>query len=147
MSSEAALYDALQAKLVYFGRLDRVENRLGSGTGMPDLAYLLRRNPRAPSFSGWLELKYEPRWPTNAQTPVVLSILTLEQVLWQEDYHRLGGRVFTLAQIGTGYVLMDAPTVRQVYSRALNRRTLLARALCWSQRALPATEVLKCLTT
>lgn len=146
MSDESSLYNALHSRLIYFGRLDRVENRLGSGIGMPDVAYLLRRNPRAPAFAGWLELKYEPRWPVRPETPVVLTKLTLEQVMWHEDYYRLGGRTFTLAQIGPGCVLLAARELRAVYERTLTRRTLLARSMVHAQQSLPAKEILKCLT-
>jgi hypothetical protein len=146
MSDESSLYASLHARFVYFGRLDRVENRLGSGVGMPDLHYLLRRNPRARGVGGWLELKWEPRWPVRPETPVELTKLTLDQVMWHEDYHRLGGRVFTLAQIGTSYVLFDAPVLRRVWEGQLTRRMLLGQALVSGQRSLPGPEVLKCLT-
>ena len=112
--------------------------------GRPDYAYLLRC--RNTTMEGWCELKYLESWPKRASTSVCVASLKLEQVLWQEKHHRLGGRVFTLLQVGRRtYLLLSPPTVRRLFDRKLNTADLIEQARVYSTDGFPTARILEAL--
>lgn len=144
--TESRLWSTLYSRLCVFGKLKRIENKIDLGT--PDVAYCLRRPPRL-SVSGWLELK-EAGWPARpTQTPLNVPHLTIDQVLWQEDWGQLpGSHVFTLVRADHNYLLLDPPLVRALFERMISADELRRRSLV--QRTdghLPAKELLLCLTS
>jgi hypothetical protein len=158
VSSERALWRTVRAKLSPFGRLERVEN--GAGEGTPDVAYCLRGGHKdspyywnlpdqipVRGFSGWLELKHLGRWPKRADTPVRVSSLTLEQVVWLEEWGRVGGSTYLLLQVASCYLLLKPGAVRDLYEGRLTRRALLEVAVVRGEKRFPTKEILRCLTT
>ena len=136
--SEANLWRALRPALLAVGvHAVRIENMLDKGT--PDVAYVARPFPRT---CGWIELKHERAWPARAATRFRLSKLTLDQVLWHEEWRR---NAWLLAQVGRDYALWEAIHARtlmdgdwdaskavsaaRVFSRGRLRADLLAQAL------------------
>lgn len=144
--SEANLWARTREELSPFGKLHRVENGIAKGT--PDVAFLLRRYPKVPPVAGWVELKFEPAWPTSDRRPVVVKKLKKEQVDFAEEWHAAGGRSFFLLQIARDYVLFDAPTARLLFEKALTRPLFLERATVAALgRGFPTADVLKGLTS
>jgi len=107
--SEEALWIQARENLGPFGRFVRVENRVD--VGFPDVLYTLggTKGPR----TGLIELKHE----AAMANPVLLSILTLEQVLWHEAWIKAGGRSYFLCQFGRGYYLFGGWDARRLFER------------------------------
>jgi len=141
--TESNFWVTVHRKLAPFGRLERIENRIGAGTG--DVCYCLRFTGRAPG-TGWLELKQLDGWPARAQTPISIPTLTLDQVLWLEGWAAAGGRAWLLAKIGCDLVLADPPLVRALYRGELVKTMLIDRATVYGAGRFPVMEVLRCLT-
>lgn len=118
--SEAGDWRSFNLQLGAFGRLKRIENRVE--VGAPDVLYLLPRIPVSSGVmvTGWVELKHLAKFPSRPTSPVVVPKLKREQVLWQEDWAKAGGRVCTLLRVGLDYWgFLDAPLVRALFERRL----------------------------
>lgn len=135
--SEANFWGTVKQHLGPYGRLERVENGVNKGT--PDICYTLL------GHTGWIELKFKSQWPVLLGN-LCLEKLTLEQVLWQEDWVRAGGRACTLLQVNRDYLLLPPALVRRVFARSLDAVTLLALAPVVGRGTFPRAEVLKWLT-
>lgn len=85
-----------------FVRLVRVEN-LCPPVGTPDVYFNYHGN------GGWLELKYEPAWPTRGGK-LRLSTLTIEQVRWAAAERTANGSAWILAKVGD-VVIVPAPPI------------------------------------
>ena len=97
IGSERALWRLTRKKVApYPGRLIRIETPIAHG--VPDVYYIILGN------SGWLELKYEPAWPTRGDR-LRFGTLTIDQVLWLEAERAALGSAWILAQIGTRYLV------------------------------------------
>jgi hypothetical protein len=122
--SESALWSRVRDGLKsVVPKLDllRVENFVGVGTA--DVNWC------GEMMEGWIELKYREDVPKRSSTPVFKDGgLRPEQVIWLDRRAKLGGRVFILAQIGVGLVL-----VHGVYASRFNNMTLaeLGRIARW----------------
>lgn len=133
----------MNLRLRPYGRLVRIENKIGLGT--PDLAYVLRAKGNR-AEAGWVELKFLPRWPVRAETPVIISSLTIDQVMWGEAHVREGGRSYLLLQAGRSYVLLKHPDVRKIFERKFRTQDVLERALVYAVGKFPTTAMLAALT-
>lgn len=101
--------------------LMRVENMVQAGT--PDVNFCIEMT------EGWIELKHTAAPPARASTAVFKNGgLRDEQIVWIHTRVRRGGRVFILAQIGEGVVLLHG-----VYATKFNDMTLseLGRLARW----------------
>jgi hypothetical protein len=110
--SEHSLWNQLRTHLTPFGRLVRVENRCEPGT--PDVAYCLSARDRVAMVSGWIELK-AVKAPARPDTPVKFRELTLEQVVWLENWP---GHAWLLARVDREYLLLRKWYVRRAYDGA-----------------------------
>lgn len=144
--SEAALWRKLRAALAPYGRLERVENRVRKST--PDVFYALRG--AGCSVSGWLELKYLEKFPARAATPVRLRSLTLDQVLWHEEWSQAGIHVGTLLEIRVRreMVLLGPKQLRSILEGSTTTADIVDNCLRFS---LPlnhagAAGLIQCLT-
>ena len=143
--SEASLWSRAREELSPFGKLERIENGIAKGT--PDVAWLLRRYPRVDPVSGWLELKYEPAWPSSDARPVIIKKLRREQVDFAEGWSGAGGRSFFLLQVGRDYVLFGEPVARLIFDRAATRPLILGMATASAEgRGFPTADIVKGLT-
>lgn len=141
--TESATRRTFVTKLRPYGNLYPIETP--GVKGRPDYAYALRYQNR--TTEGWCELKWLPSWPKRATTSVCVEKLKLEQVLWQERHHLIGGRVSTLLQVNRGtYLLLAAPVVRLLYERKLTTIDLMVQARVCSTDGFPTVEILKALT-
>jgi hypothetical protein len=142
--TESATRQTFTTKLRPYGVIEPIEVKITSGLG--DYAYALRCRNR--TADGWCELKFLASWPKKPATPVRIPSLKLRQVLWQEKWHRAGGRVSTLLQVGRGtYLLLSAPVVRLVFDRKLTALELMLQARVCSTDGFPTIEMLEALTT
>lgn len=139
--TDGGLWTYLQPRLKPFGRWNRIENMIDKGT--PDLSYTLATGGHK-VFTGWLELKYEPRPPVHQTTPFRLESLTLEQVIWQEDEVKAYGRCHTLARVGPWFLLMDVVLLRKVFKLRVLFEEAKAEALYVTTDFKPA-ELVRCL--
>jgi hypothetical protein len=113
--------------------------------GRPDYAYALRYQKR--TTEGWTEIKWLEKWPKRVSTSVCVASLKLEQVLWHEKHHALGGRVSTLLQVGRStFLLLTAPVLRLLFERKLTTAELIMQARVYSADGFPTIEILKALT-
>lgn len=144
MASERALWTTSRDKLKPFGRMERVENRVGKGT--PDVCFALRLPSTQLVGVGWLELKQLDRWSVHERTPIIFRSLTLEQVCWHEDWCRAGGRSFFLLQVQKTYLLVSGRQGRIVYEGAA-QSFLRGIALVVGEKVFPTREMLQCLVS
>ena len=135
--SEDALWGTTRVKLSPYGELERVENAVGDGT--PDVNYCLLMGRAV----GWLELKFEPRWTSGEY--LILSTLRYGQVAWQERWSAKGGRVYTLAKIGSAFLLIAPALLRLIYERTVTPDAAIAGAIVYSPNKFPTKELLKAL--
>lgn len=88
-------------------RMYRVENKVMKG--MPDIHYINRKGD-----SGWIELKYIPDWPEKR----VSTGLSLNQVLWLENYRKYEGQCWILIRVSRDFIgLIDGNNARKTYNR------------------------------
>lgn len=146
MSSESALWSQVNGKLRLFGRLQRLET--STGLGIPDLLYCLARPTRfkPKPITGMIELKYAHRFPAKPETPLYFEHLTLEQVIWAEDWERAGGLCFCLCQVGLAYFLLNPQMTREVHHRQWTEYQFYKKSLVYSAKGFPTGEILRCLT-
>ena len=145
MTLESNLWRNVHHKLSLFGVLKRIENKVDLGT--PDVAYLLRRPKQDKPTAGWLELKCLTDFPSKPNTPLNIEHLTLEQVMFLEEWTRSGGNAFMLLQVRDCHFLCDASTTRGIYKRVIVRRQLINEALVSSTLGgFPTRRILECLT-
>jgi hypothetical protein len=135
----------MRDRLKPYGLLRRLENSCDLGT--PDVLYTLkferpaRHDVRMFDVStGLIELK-EDEWPVKPSTPLLINSLTRDQVLWQMDWERSGGKVATLAKIGQDYLWLRPEVLREVFRRALNKEQ--CKQFVIGSGAFPTTAVLK----
>ena len=139
MGSEGGLYENIAPKLRPYGRFERVENSISSG--WPDLYYLVR------GHSGWIELKYLPRWPKLATTLVRIPSLTREQTHWLGKEAQNGGRAYLLLQVERDYHLFDGALVGRLFLDFPRRRPeLLSAAALIMKGSFSAVNFLKIIT-
>jgi hypothetical protein len=132
-------------RLAPFGRLRRIENRLETGT--PDVNYCLRYiTPQSQPATGWAELKHLDQWPARATTRVTVPKLTLDQVMWAEDWHGVGGRAWLLLRIRRDVILLQCPLIRALYQGELTKADLRTAATVFGEGRFPTVEVLRWLT-
>ena len=124
--SEAALWKRTREHLAPFGRLERIENSVNTGT--PDVAYCLRRKPLLPPVSGWLELKHVDEWPARPTTTLHVESLTKEQVDWATWWALAGGRVSALLQVGSYLLVLDHRALGRIFARDATKDWLLSHA-------------------
>lgn len=72
-----------------------VENPAFPGT--PDVCYR----------TGWIELKFLPRWPKDPERPVKIKHLTQHQRVWWLRWTLYGGKVCVLVQVGKTWMMFD----------------------------------------
>lgn len=143
MSSERALWNLVRERLAPFGRLERIENRLG--VGFPDVLYCLR------GVTGLLELKHEPWWSNDRMAgPVLRSVRSLkpEQVAWGQRWHAAGGHVYMLLQVERDYLLLRPQSYGLLLHHMMPRVALIAESALGraGEGALPPGPLVKCLT-
>lgn len=114
MSSESGFWKAVRAQLSPFGKLERIENRLGEGMG--DVVYCLKRKPFMAAGSGFIELK-ECEWPKRATTTFHIPSYTKEQLDFAEGWASAGGRVHLFARVGKDYLLWPVKHMRPIFER------------------------------
>lgn len=143
--TEAAYWKIVHERLSPFGVLRRIENRLELGT--PDFAYCLKRpNTLSVPASGWIELKHIDAWPARATTAISIPHLTLEQVMWMEEWDKAGGRVWLLMRVRQDHLLLSPLLVRTVHQGGVTRGVLTERASVHGAGRFPLREILACLT-
>ena len=99
----------------------RVENKVSKG--MPDIHYVNEAK------SGWIELKYLPKWPKKR----ISSGLMLNQSLWLENYSKNQGQAWVLIRIGRDFVaLIDGSKAEKLYNRPCIKDFL--NMLPWSRK-------------
>lgn len=135
--TESTFWAGIRPKLLPYGDLERIENRVNIGT--PDVNYCLLR------VEGWIELKYKDEWPVREATPFRLPHFTIEQLLWQERRHRAGGRVCLLAQVGIDYMILPPWHLRTVFDGA-TREVYMTLAVVVGSRVFPTRDVVRWLT-
>jgi len=141
--SEATYWAQVRNALAPFGMLRRIENALELGT--PDVAYCLRRQPTAPAFAGWVELKVFPRLPQR--DPVRIPHLTREQVRWGEEWVAAGGHSWLLLKAAQHHLLLYPPVPRRLFDGMLDSTALIQGATVAAEGRFPAGRILKALTT
>src|SRR3990167_202795 len=124
----------LRDRLRPYGTVVRVENPAYIGT--PDCCYCLM------GVTGWLELKHLDDWPTRANTPIVVTSLTLEQVNWAKMWERAGGKVGLLLSISTQEFLLEPTQAGWLFERKMKSKDLAA---CFQPRS--NGELVRWLTT
>lgn len=140
--SEASLWALVRNKLSPYGRLLRIEDSLSRGT--PDVAYALRRQNIV--IEGWIELKHLNHWPAGEQTPIIAPSLTIEQVIWQEEHFRYGGRSCMILQIGASYLCLKPTAIRVLYERSFTCESIRQTATICSEQKFPTVKMLEVLT-
>ena len=138
VGSERSLWGTLHRNLGPYGVIRRIENAAGIGT--PDVVYCLKGR------AGWLELKNLHSWPVRPATPLRVPHLTIEQVLWLEEWVATQGRADTLLQVDRTYLLLDPVVTRRLFERALTQADIRAEAKVVGENRLPTQELLKWLT-
>lgn len=142
---EATFWRSVSLNLSPFGKMVRVEN--GAGAGTPDVAYVLTRpKPGSLPASGWIELKQLDDYPTKPMTPIVLKHLTLEQVLFAEDWSAAGGRAWMLLKATPWILLFDVVGIRGVYEKNVAAADGPAIARVAGFGKFPTGALLKALT-
>lgn len=143
MSNEDQMWDYTRPRLAPYGRWVRIENNIPTELGTPDCHYTLTMTGL--SFSGWMELKHLDSPPVGASTPLLIPTLTLDQVLWQEEEHGAGGRMFTLLRVGRAFALMRPNVVRGIYERRVTFHALKQEARYFSAVSFQPSELVRCL--
>lgn len=138
--SENSLRKTVVNNLRPFGAIIPVESHITPG--FPDYIYCIKGK------TGVLELKHIAAWPARSSTPIRISSLTLDQVLWAENWARNGGHYRMLLRVGTVAWFMFGPgRVRALYERRFTRAALPRAALLFStERRFPTVLMLKILT-
>jgi hypothetical protein len=127
MTLESNAWRTVRSELSPYGRLVRIENRIGLGT--PDVYY------RLISVAGWIEMKTD------------LSTLTIEQVMWAEEEHRAAGRAFLLYHSdGSSWWLYRAPCMKKLMEQRKDVKYVEGLAAVASHIGFPTKEILRCLT-
>lgn len=142
MSSERALWNNTLGKLSPFGALHRVENKVNSGTA--DICYCLKRKPKEKAVSGWIELKEAP-WPTKATTRFFIESLTLEQVVFAEEWLKVGGRAWLLLQADNDYLLLNGRHMRHIFKGQMNSQDVMQAASIYWRSPWPMAAILNVL--
>lgn len=125
--SEGAMWTALRPELK---GLDPVRIESPMTAGVPDVNYR----------DGWIELKYEERWPVRGG-PLKLKRYTKEQRTWATRRAAAGGRVFLLLKVGEHeWLLFRGEVAAQVLGK-LKRQELYA-AVCARWMRKPRREEL-----
>lgn len=140
--SESAFWTNQVAKLKNFGKAERIENVIGLGT--PDVSYCLRWL-KEPAVTGWIELKYLPKWPARTNSIVRFKHYTLEQADFLRDWSAAGCRACMLAQIGGEFLLIPGAGCKDVYN-GLTRTGMAERAAVHAAGQFPLNKVLRWLT-
>lgn len=107
MPRESHSWAYARGRLAPFGQLVRVEN--GVMKGFPDTVYCLI------SVCGLLEMK------------ATLQSLTIEQVLFAEQWHAAGGLCHALLRADRRWFLLDPPGMRRAYAHEEPRPVVAAR--------------------
>ena len=139
MTSEAQLWSTVKRHLSPHGQFVRIESPL-TERGIPDVAYCVR------GVTGWLELKELDTWPKRTTTPLRVGHLTLEQMLFLEEWERNLGSAYGLLQVERDYLLLSVAQVRRVHERLATRAELITEALAFGTGKFPALEVIAALT-
>jgi hypothetical protein len=126
-----------------FGKLERIENRVGDST--PDVCYCLKRQPDWNAVSGWIELKHGAQWPVRPATKFKFSYFTLGQMLWLEEWHNAGGRCCMLAQIERDYMLVPPWRLRAIFD-GVTKSDFMALSEVNAHNVFPTSEVVRWLT-
>lgn len=127
-----------------FGVLKRIENLIE--IGMPDVVYCLRSTlGDGPAVSGWIELKYAHEWPKRESTEFRFPHLTKEQVLWLEEWSRIGGKACVMARVGRDFFLVPGSHCR-ILRDGVRREELKERAPVFASKIFPTGRMLKWLT-
>jgi hypothetical protein len=92
--------------------------------------------------SGWIELKHLDEWPVRVDTTVRFRELTLEQVLWSENWP---GNAWLLARVRRDYMLFSKREIRRVYE-GLTSVELLGHAAMLGGPRFPTGKLLDALT-
>lgn len=95
-TGEQRLWDAFRPLVV---ELDpqRIESPT-TGGGIPDVSLA----------NCWVELKYMPKWPARATTPLRIDHFTVDQRNWHRARRRAGGRSYVLLKVGKNdWLLFD----------------------------------------
>lgn len=139
---ESGLWKTFKANLSPFGKVKRLEDSLEAGT--PDVIYTLANMRDRRRVMGWVELKQLPAWPVRDSTPVRINHLTLEQVIFAEEWEP---HVYMLLGVGReDFALLAPGTVRAIYERRLTSEGVFMESEVFSRGKFPTGEILRCLT-
>lgn len=135
--TEAAFWrSTVRPKLGIFGMLRRIENAVDNG--MPDTLYCIKGR------TGLVELKHDYRWPIRPDTPFRFNHFDIGQVQWLEDWERVGGRCFILAQVERDYILVPAKHARTL-QQGVTRAEFLDLAVAHGHARFPTGAIVQCL--
>lgn len=138
MPNESQLWETMRNALRPFGSLKRIENKLEEGT--PDVNFALTFPRTGRTVSGWCELKHLEAWPKRPTTMVAIRHLTVDQVLFLENWR---GLAFLLLRVGACYMVHSRHTARRIYERQLNTKGVLAAAEVTGHGAFPVGDFLR----
>lgn len=154
MPLESNLWQTVKRELGRFGVLERVENRLATGT--PDVVFHLWRRDQYAHYAhtwcgaGWLELKSRPAWPKRPGTPLQVPGLTVAQTEFLLRWARPGcpgnGLAYLLLQVASTYILLAPGTAKALRQFGGTRPQLIKSAEVFSEGRFPTMEILQCLT-
>ena len=141
MTRESDFWATVRRALTPYGRVVRIESG-STASGIPDVSYCLL------GHAGWLELKQVAEWPKRATTPLRIDHLTLEQVLFLEQWAAFParGRAHGLFRVANDVLLLDAATVRCVFDRTITRADLLTQATVHGTGTFPTLAIVRALT-
>ena len=143
MSSEAALRQMAKEKLGPFGKLERLEQKMGEGT--PDLLWVLCL-PGYPAATGLMELKHLSAFPMLPDSPCTIPTLTRAQANWARDWETAHGTSPLLLQVGSTYCLFAGWQVGQLFlDNHHTKAQLLAAAVVVGNGEFPTAAILKAL--
>lgn len=143
MSSEAALRAIVKEKLSPFGKLERIEQKMGEGT--PDILWLLSL-PGWPAATGLMELKHVASFPKRSKTPFTIPSLTRAQADWARSWEEAGGMSPLLLQVGSTYCLFPGRFIGPLFLDAPRPWVqVLNYAAVTGNKVFPLTRILKVL--
>jgi hypothetical protein len=103
-----------------------IENMLTIEKGMPDVEFV----------GGWAEIKWLPRFPLRASTPVRIPHYTDDQRRWLRTRQAAGETCFLVLQVRNEWFVWDADGAQTVGHQTKEEMKQSAKAY-WNHRPTP----------
>jgi hypothetical protein len=128
--SESGMRSSLVKKLV---SLDAQSVECPIKTGVPDINYRF----------GWIECKYEPKWPKNLSMPMKFHHpVTPGQKVWMRRRIRKGGMCFLAAKVAMEWFFWDCRTFNLDLFNTMDRAAMIGSSNLYYRNRINDKELI-----